>query len=276
MPISPPEKAALSLLGLLMVERFIANNGWWMLEFIVDALKVWALLGAEVVLRPRSAPRKPQWRDYHEAAGAGPLWKHVSVFVFCVWKDPLCSLPLVFVLPPSSVLCSPPIFSFLFFLLLFFVLSSCLPAHPLPPAFCPAARGDIISTLPAVVMMWKWRRGKWVAGTSRWCYSLAGLWSPWLHCLCLCAALHKQSNVLQLSLCLVGRLTVWNLRSIRFFFFAKKFLKIQIKIFNVVLQRRWSKCPVREYLQRCYTTGKSYLMLLFYFRATILEGFVNK
>lgn len=30
---------------------------------------------------------------------------------------------------------------------------------------------DIITVLPALIVMWKWRRGKWVAGTSCWCLS---------------------------------------------------------------------------------------------------------
>lgn len=50
------------------------------------------------------------------------------------------------------------------------ICASLCPLLHLPPPFftCPRARlRDIITVLPTLVTMWKWRRGKLVVGTSR-------------------------------------------------------------------------------------------------------------
>lgn len=52
-----------------------------------------------------------------------------------------------------------------------FSVPSVLPSFRRPLPVPKVRLCDIITALPAGVVMWKWRRGKWVAGTSCWCLS---------------------------------------------------------------------------------------------------------
>lgn len=128
-----------------------ANDGWWMWRFNVDGWWMWALLCIDVALQWEHSTAYDHCKEINTGC-SGRSWKtHVGSQCVCASRYP--SLFLSFS-PHSSQI-------------LLLLLPAFLSSLPDPKVrLC-----DIISLLPALLMMWKWRRGKWVAGTSRWCCS---------------------------------------------------------------------------------------------------------
>jgi len=123
-----------------------AQVGWWMWRFIINGLWMWTLLFIDVTLQHLVA-----W-NHGDSVGCSKSVKHTysrveahSVFVFCSFLFQISLLPTLL-----SV-------SFSFF-----------PLLPLPCLSVVVPKWHHHCAAVLGVVMWKWRRGKWVAGTSRW------------------------------------------------------------------------------------------------------------